>query len=111
MLLFLQQPLALLAACLPFLSNMKLPSLSTTALLASSHVLASKVFDLSEANWTLTSPGNDSVKAVKGQVPSQVHLDLFAADVIPDPYFGLNDFELRWVARSNWSYTAEVDGL
>ena len=90
---------------------MKLPSLSTAALLASTHVTAAKVFDLSEAKWTLTSPGNDSVAAIKGQVPSQAHLDLYAAGIIPDPYFGLNDFDLRWVARSNWSYTAEVEGL
>lgn len=72
---------------------------------------AAKIFDLSESNWTLTSPGNESIVGIEGKLPSQAHLDLYAAGVIPDPYFGLNDFDLRWVARSNWSYSTSVDGL
>lgn len=106
---FLHQSLALLVSYLPFHSSMKLPSLSTTFLASS--LTTAKVFNLSEANWTVSSPGNDSVQAVKGNVPSQAHLDLFAAGLIPDPYFGLNDFDLRWVAKSNWSYTAELERL
>ena len=82
---------------------------STTALFAST--TAAKVFDLSKSNWTLISPGNESFVAIEGHVPSQAHLDLFAAGVISDPYFGLNDFDLRWVAGSNWSYSASVHGL
>jgi beta-mannosidase len=104
-----QQPVALLASYLPFLSTMKSGTLSTAALLTSSS--AAKVFDLSEANWTLTRPGNESFSGIEGKVPSQAHLDLYAAGVIPDPYFGLNDFDLRWVAGSNWSYSASVEGL
>lgn len=85
------------------------PSLVAAALFSTS--IAAKVFDLSQANWTLSSPGNDSVGEIAGSVPSQAHLDLYAAGVIPDPYFGLNEFDLRWIARSNWSYRADLEGL
>jgi beta-mannosidase len=114
MLSLLQQPLALFASYLSFSFEdfmMKIPpfsTLATTGLIGATS--AQKVFNLSEAKWTLTSPGNSSIK-VPGSVPSQAHLDLYAAGVIPDPYFGLGDFELRWVAMSNWTYSAELEGL
>jgi beta-mannosidase len=66
---------------------MKVPPLSTSVLFATT--TAAKFFDLGESNWTLTSPGNESFLAIEGKVPSQAHLDLFAAGAIPDPYFGL----------------------
>ena len=68
------------------------------------------VIPLSGPDWTLSNPSlNVSVPA---HLPSQAHLDLYAAQVIGDPYFGLNDFNLRWVAWSNWTYTsAPVAGL
>jgi beta-mannosidase len=114
MLSLLQQPLAFLASYLSFSREdftMKVPPFSTFATTGLiSATTAQKLFDLSEAKWTLTSPGNSSIQ-VPGCVPSQAHLDLYAAGVIPDPYFGLGDFELRWVAYSNWTYSAELEGL
>lgn len=72
-------------------------------------VFSQKVIDLSGNDWTLeNSPLNISVP---GSVPSQAHLDLYAAQVIGDPYYGLNDFNLRWVANSNWTYSALISGL
>jgi beta-mannosidase len=86
---------------------------------ASAHAL--RVYNLSEIAWTV---GNDALNiSVPGSLPShvwlspfrvctllttQVHLDLFNAQVIGDPYFGLNDFNLRWIALSNWTYSAEL---
>lgn len=60
--------------------------------------------------WTLSNPGlNVSVPA---HLPSQAHLDLYANQVIGNPYYGLNDFNLRWVAWNNWTYTsAPILGL
>ena len=47
-------------------------------------VLSQKVIDLSGNDWTLENlPLNISVP---GSVPSQAHLDLYAAQVIGDPY-------------------------
>lgn len=45
-------------------------------------------FDLSQLPWTLRNQ-NGSIN-VPGKVPSQVHLDLFAAGVITDPILGIN---------------------
>ena len=64
------------------------------------------VTDLGTYRWTLINPGVNNV-SVPAKVPSQAHLDLYNAGVIPDPLFGLNDFHLRWVAYSNWSYSSE----
>jgi len=65
---------------------------------------AKNVLDLTTQSWTLS---NDALNiSVPARLPSQAHLDLFAADVIGDPYHDLNDFNLRWVALSNWTYSS-----
>ncbi|KAI1211247.1 glycoside hydrolase family 2 protein [Annulohypoxylon truncatum] len=64
------------------------------------------IVDLSDANWTLQNGGMNI--SVPGKVPSHVHLDLYASNVIDDPYYGLNDFDLRWIALSNWTYTSKL---
>jgi beta-mannosidase len=70
-----------------------------------SHSCAAKnVLDLTTHSWTLS---NDALNiSVPASLPSQAHLDLFAAGVIGDPYHDLNDFNLRWVALSNWTYSS-----
>lgn len=61
--------------------------------------------DFSKQAWTVTNEqGNITVR---GSYPSQVHLDLHKAGVINDPYYGLNDFNLRWIAAQNWTYTSQ----
>ncbi|UNI18471.1 Beta-mannosidase [Purpureocillium takamizusanense] len=89
------------------------PCTLTSLVLASTALghdaVADHVLDLSNQAWRLQNlPLNISVP---GKVPSHVHLDLHAAQVIGDPYFGLNDFNLRWVAWANWTYVTEVKGL
>ena len=70
---------------------------------------AKHITNLSETAWTLS---NDALNiSVPGSLPSQVHLDLFAAGVIGDPYHDLNDFNLRWVVWHNWTYSAVLSGL
>ena len=52
-------------------------------LLCTARVISQKVIDLSGNDWTLENlPLNISVP---GSVPSQAHLDLYAAQVISDP--------------------------
>ena len=74
-----------------------------TALLLTISVLSQNVIDLSETDWTLENlPLNISVP---GSVPSQAHLDLYAAQVISDPYVvirppmssKLTDEKLLWL--------------
>lgn len=50
-------------------------------------VYGHQVLDLSTVDWTLTSP-NFSYISVPGKVPSQVHLDLQAAQVCGDLRLG-----------------------
>lgn len=70
---------------------------------------AAQIVNLSDQRWTLSNePYNITVP---GKVPSHVHLDLFSAGVIGDPYFGLNDFNLRWVAWADWNYTTTLLGV
>jgi beta-mannosidase len=76
-----------------------------------SHLSSAKhVLDLTTHPWTLS---NDALNiSVPARLPSQAHLDLFAAGVIGDPYHDLNDFNLRWVALSNWTYSSgPIKGL
>jgi beta-mannosidase len=110
---FLQSPLLDFNVSSLVTAAMKLSqSLSSAMLLgtATSQSYSPNVLDLSTVNWTLSSPQNSSIN-VPGNVPSQAHLDLFAAGLIPDPYFGLGDFELRWVTYLNWTYEAELGDL
>lgn len=87
----------------------KLPTAALALLSTTSTATAQKVLDLSTAKWTLSNPIYNI--SVPGSVPSQAHLDLYSAGVIPDPYYGLGDFDLRWVAETNWTYSTVLDGL
>ncbi|KAK2611974.1 hypothetical protein QQS21_001939 [Conoideocrella luteorostrata] len=49
--------------------------------------------------------------SIPGRVPSHVHLDLYKAQVIGNPYYGLNDFNLRWIAQSDWTYVSTIRDL
>lgn len=42
---------------------------------------------------------------IAGTVPGVVHLDLLAADLIPDPYDGDNESALTWIGRTDWEYS------
>jgi beta-mannosidase len=46
---------------------------------------------------------------VAATVPGEVHTDLLAADVIPDPFDGDNEGKLHWIGRTSWSYRTEFD--
>ncbi|KAI5195231.1 glycoside hydrolase family 2 protein [Aureobasidium subglaciale] len=75
-----------------------------------SKTIAQSVISLSGHDWTLTNP--DLNISCPASLPSQAHLDLHACQVIGSPYYGLNDFNLRWVAWANWTYTsAPISGL
>ncbi|KAJ6160683.1 hypothetical protein N7470_004079 [Penicillium chermesinum] len=79
-------------------------TVALAGLSASSPVLGHNVVDLTGDGWTVSNKGLNI--SVPGHLPSHAHLDLYAAGAIDDPYFGLNDFNLRWVATNNWTYTS-----
>ena len=37
-------------------------------------------------------------------VPGTIHTDLFAHNIIEDPFYGNNEQELQWIEDENWSY-------
>jgi beta-mannosidase len=37
-------------------------------------------------------------------VPGDVHLDLLAQKLIPDPFFGTNEAKLQWISDADWEY-------
>lgn len=56
------------------------------------------IFSLSDLSWTLKNK-NESI-VVPAKVPSQAHLDLYAAGIIPDPLLEQNGMsEIKLVLR------------
>ncbi len=48
-------------------------------------------------------------REVPAQVPGCTHLDLMAADLIPDPYLDRNEADLTWMHRVDWRYSTAFD--
>ncbi|WP_127584262.1 beta-mannosidase [Paenibacillus koleovorans] len=59
-----------------------------------------------ELTWTEpeAQPQVESAAWYPAQVPGEVHLDLYRAGVIPDPYFGTNFFKCEWMEKSDFWY-------
>lgn len=74
------------------------------------HVDAQRVISLAGNGWTISNPSlNVSLPA---KLPSYVQLDLHDNQVIGDPLFGQNSFDLRFIVAENWTYTsAPISGL
>lgn len=59
------------------------------------------VIPLTGNDWTI---GNNQSFITQGQVPGTIHTILFAANLIPDPYFGYNDVNLRYLIYDSWTF-------
>ncbi|KAI0637555.1 glycoside hydrolase [Trametes polyzona] len=79
------------------------------ALVCQGAIVAAEVLSLSELDWTLRNQEN--LVKVSARQPSQVHLDLKAANVIPEALLGTNDFSQRWIVADNWVYDADLSPL
>lgn len=40
---------------------------------------------------------------------TSIHLDLLAANRIPDPFVGENEAQLQWIHSKTWEYTTTFD--
>lgn len=67
------------------------------------------IFDLSASKWTLSNPAMDI--SIPASFPSYAHVDLYASQVIGNPEYGLNDFNLRWIWKQNWTYTTNIPDM
>jgi beta-mannosidase len=52
--------------------------------------------------WKLSKRGEDEI--IPAVVPGCVHLDLQAAEMIPDPYYRDNELDLMWIGETDWTY-------
>ena len=53
-------------------------------------------------NWTFKRDSESDW--LKAEVPGCVHTDLLNNKKINDPFVGLNEAELQWIANENWIY-------
>jgi beta-mannosidase len=58
--------------------------------------------NLSSENWTFNKQGETKKRIAT--IPGTVHTDLFANQLIPDPFFGANEKQLQWIENENWEY-------
>ncbi len=66
-----------------------------------------KKLDLTRATWGFRA-AQGSRAWLPATVPGCVHLDLWRAGKIPDPYHGTNELALRWIEESDWEYRATI---
>ena len=57
--------------------------------------------------WTLREAGSD--RLIEATVPGCNYLDLQNADIIKDPFVGLNERESFWVGDKDWIYEREFE--
>jgi beta-mannosidase len=52
--------------------------------------------------WEFSQVGKNDWKAAI--VPGNVHQDLLKYNLIKDPFFGLNEFDVQWIENEDWEY-------
>ncbi len=52
--------------------------------------------------WTFSEAGSD--KWMKAVVPGTVQQDLIRNELLPDPFYGLNEKKIQWVENKDWIY-------
>jgi len=57
---------------------------------------------LGQGKWRLREAGTEAWFPV--EVPGEVHLALFDAGKIPDPFVGEKELEVQWVAETDWEF-------
>ncbi|KAI0397440.1 beta-mannosidase [Xylariaceae sp. FL0594] len=58
-----------------------------------------------DKNWEFKQADkNDDAYLSVAQFPTNVHLDLLAHGLIPDPYIGKNENDVQWVGEKVWVY-------
>lgn len=64
-----------------------------------------------ERGWRIyaTKENPDEVRYIPAQVPGEIHLDVWKAGWIQNPYVDTNCFSARWVEQCYWSYRREFD--
>ena len=61
------------------------------------------------ANWIFQE--QDDAKWYPAKVPGEVHLDLMANKLIPDPFYRDNEKKVQWIEKENWDYQTTFNAL
>ncbi len=65
--------------------------------------------DLS-GQWRLDGTNEQGAEfSCAATVPGDVHSALFAAGLMPDPFWGRNERDVQWVAQHDWTFSREFD--
>ncbi|WP_443937360.1 beta-mannosidase [Pedobacter sp. MW01-1-1] len=59
------------------------------------------------ANWVFQE--QDAKEWYPAEVPGEVHTDLLANKLIPDPFYRNNERKVQWIEKENWDYKTEFD--
>lgn len=58
-----------------------------------------------DKNWTFKQADKDGTQYLPvAQFPTNVHLDLIANGILPDPFFSKNELDVQWVEDKVWTY-------
>ena len=58
-----------------------------------------------DKNWEFKQADKEGSEYLPvAQFPTNVHLDLLAHGLIPDPYIGKNELDVQWVGEAVWVY-------
>ncbi len=58
--------------------------------------------------WQLKANSERNIRC-NMPVPGDIHSALLAADLIPDPYIGINETQVQWVADTQWTLSHEFN--
>jgi beta-mannosidase len=72
-------------------------------LLTAKHYGQVFIRDLSSEQWSFIH--NPSGKNYPAKVPGTIHQDLLRHQLIPDPFYGSNEQQLKWVDSLSWIYS------
>ncbi|MFD0941146.1 beta-mannosidase [Pedobacter boryungensis] len=61
------------------------------------------------ANWSFQE--QDNAKWYPAKVPGEVHVDLMANKLIPDPFYRDNEKKVQWIEKENWDYKSTFSVL
>ena len=59
--------------------------------------------------WTVSLPSENPLRTHPATVPGNIHDDLLANNLIPDPFYGDNESKVQWVSDSVWEYIVHFD--
>src|SRR5579883_1285869 len=91
---------ALAIMCLTSASALSQPNLTKVAISLNSGW---------EFRQTASGGTGTTAKWYPATVPGDIHLDLLANKVIPDPFYRDNEAKLQWIENASWEYRTDFD--